>query len=67
MPWTAEVGHWYSMPEHWPVNATTVWCRPWSWYAAPFKAAWDSAAGEFTTVSGAQVIPWWAIWRWMLV
>jgi hypothetical protein len=55
------------MPEHFPADTTTVWCRSWAWYVSPFKAVWSTAAGEFTTVSGSQTMPWWAVARWMVV
>jgi hypothetical protein len=67
MPWVPTAGHWYGMPEHFPADTTTVWCRSWAWYVSPFKAVWSTAAGEFTTVSGSQTMPWWAVARWMLV
>lgn len=67
MPWSPLPGHWYGLPEHFPVDATTVWCRRWSWYSVAFKAAWDAGAEEFTTVEGSHVLPWWAVARWMLV
>lgn len=55
---------WYALPDVFPVDGATVWCRRFAWMASPFKATWAAAAGEFTTVVGAWVLPWYFVTRW---
>jgi hypothetical protein len=64
MPWTPISGHWYAVPEHWPVDGLTVWTRRWPGLAAPFQTTFSLANHDFTTVLGGLVIPWLWIVSW---
>ena len=53
---------WKSLPDQFPSDGATVWCRRW-WFSTPFQATWDATTQEFT-VAPSWIIPWWFIARW---
>jgi hypothetical protein len=53
---------WKSMPEEFPADDQTVWCRRW-WFSAPFQAVW-SASTQLFTIDAVWTIPWYNVSRW---
>lgn len=59
---TLGVEMWHTMPDSFPGDNVTVWCRR-GWWDTPFEAAFSVSGQIFTTAAG-YTLPWWAVWRW---
>lgn len=56
---------WRSLPQHIPLDQSTVWVRIHPWFGAPFLAVWDLATRTFSPVSSPSLsYPFWVVARW---